>query len=141
MTTPQIAWAAGLLEGEGCFKKSGASPSVVVAMTDRDAVDKIAALWGSEATVWTRRGPLKTPYFTAIYGGPAVGWMMTIYSFLGSRRQAKIRELIADWRSRKNTFHENAVCSHIERKHAARGMCGACYDKYRYLRRKESSLE
>lgn len=47
----EIAWAAGLFEGEGCFshrlqRNGNAQVRVALAMTDRDAVERFAAFVG-----------------------------------------------------------------------------------------------
>ena len=50
-TEAQIAWAAGLFEGEGCIylsppSKRGQAKRLTVAMTDRDVLDRFAAIVG-----------------------------------------------------------------------------------------------
>lgn len=108
-STKEIAWAAGLVEGEGCLSWNGRSPSLHVSSTDRDVLERFALL-----TRVRVRGPIakanaKKPQFQASVGGPmAAAWMMTLYPMLGARRKAKAREVIAAWKSRpvahKQTF-------------------------------------
>lgn len=47
----QFFWLAGLLEGEGCFsvRQDGQrrSPKVLINMTDKDVIERVAALVGS----------------------------------------------------------------------------------------------
>jgi hypothetical protein len=47
-TEAQIAWAAGLFEGEGCvsFKQKAQAPLLSLAMTDRDVVDRFHEIVG-----------------------------------------------------------------------------------------------
>ena len=58
-----VAWAAGLFEGEGCFNvyhRAGSNKSQTQArltMTDRDAVDRFAAIVG----IGKVRGPIVDP--------------------------------------------------------------------------------
>ena len=47
-----IAWLAELLEGEGSFVMSERSIAIVVKMTDRDVVERAAALLGGRSTVY-----------------------------------------------------------------------------------------
>lgn len=103
MIIRDIAWLAGLLEGEGCFAtKSKNGVTIKMEMTDRDVIHKAAKLMGAHVNdLGMRRGATKIIYRLNLYGGNAIGWMMTLYSFMGNRRKAKIRELITMWKSRK----------------------------------------
>ena len=107
VSTLDIAWLAGLLEGEGCFfvgprntpthnyKRIGIS----LVMTDPEPVYKAAQLLGVNAyheTTKTSGG--KSKYRLWSSGGQAAGWMMTLYSLLSPRRQAKIRECLEVWK-------------------------------------------
>lgn len=96
-----IAWLAGLIEGEGCFKMQktgGYAGSICIAlqMTDLDIVERATALIGG--TLWGPHGPYgvskQQTFQTAIFGSRAASWMMTLYPFLGHRRRDKVRELL-----------------------------------------------
>ena len=97
-----IAWLSGLLEGEGsfCITKSN-SPTITVQMNDKDVVERAATLLGGRVygPYRHKRGKqLDTPHYRAqVHGAPAIGWMLTIFSFLGSRRRAKIRDIVNSW--------------------------------------------
>lgn len=101
MRPMQIAWLAGLLEGEGCF---GFSHHIFIAlgMTDRDTVAKVAALLNTKL-----RGPYrpsrgnKDMYYTTAYGYKAASWMMILFSFLSVRRRAVICEALGKWKQQK----------------------------------------
>ena len=100
-----IAQLAGLLEGEGCFANYPVDgkhyPRIQVQMNDRDVIEWVAALWGSTVNIFTKRyKATMDSYRTTVYGSQALGWMMTLYPFMKSRRQAKIREIIEH--ARKN---------------------------------------
>lgn len=103
MRTRDIVYLAGLLEGEGCFRYETrrVGPSIVLGMTDKDVVEKVAHLLGSG--VVTRKihldKPWKPCYISKLNGRAAAGWMMTLYPLLGQRRQAKIREILAKWKA------------------------------------------
>jgi len=46
LTDPQIAWAAGLFEGEGCIYHAGGTTYILqVAMTDKDVIDKLNTIF------------------------------------------------------------------------------------------------
>jgi len=110
-----IAWIAGILEGEGCFMiytreskfnnrwKPSSSPIVCLRMTDTDVVDRVGMLLGKEADRYSHyhnisRG-YKKAYRLRLVGPKAIGLMMTIYSFMGIRRRAKIKEIITEWKN------------------------------------------
>lgn len=105
-----IAWLAGLLEGEGCFRVSRSDPrpgrgpviGVVLKMTDRDVVERAARLMGGPLRgPVAPRGPLarKPGWEVSIHGAPAAAWMMTLYPLMGARRQSAIRRALQDWRA------------------------------------------
>ncbi len=132
--TLEIAWLAGLLEGEGCFSYQ-CSPGIRIGLTDKDIVERVANNLGHHI-----RGPYKyrinnkPVYYTEIWGSAAIGWMMTLYDFLGERRKQKIKEIIARWKIAKTKAHRlgtarNISCSHLGKRHYAHGLCRNCYQK------------
>jgi hypothetical protein len=108
VTTLDIAWLAGLLEGEACFMTGNRVVKdrlykriyIQLVMTDRDIIERAAGLLGTAAKPMPWR-PLSTKDTWRAYlcGDRAAGWMMTIYTLMGERRQQKIRECLAVWRA------------------------------------------
>jgi hypothetical protein len=109
MTTKDICWLAGLLEGEGCFSlqqrtDGGHGPSSItikVKMTDQDIIERAATLLGTkvhERETWDRGKQTKTTYTTVLGGTWAASWMMTLYPLMGTRRREKIRECLVAWK-------------------------------------------
>jgi hypothetical protein len=99
-----IAWLGGLLEGEAAFTDSRGSVAIQLAMTDADTIARAAAILGVNVRApWVRKDGHKTVHSCYVLGYKAIGWMMTLYQFLGERRQARIREIIAKWRASKYT--------------------------------------
>jgi hypothetical protein len=132
-----IAWLAGLLEGEGWFGRNHYStPTIRVSMTDLDVIERAAALFGNAVTVLKRppdpRHPnAKQAWSTSIYGHRAVEWMRLLHPHMGSRRSARIEELLNDWDS---TPHKNpkgsgsaAATCHPDKPAAGAGLCQTCY--------------
>ncbi len=108
----EIAWLAGLLEGEGAFCRGWyANPSrhnkkffrvsILLGMTDIDTVKRAAALLGgavcSNKKLYGTTSK-KQVHTTAIVGPRAIGWMQTLYSLMGERRQKRMAECIALWK-------------------------------------------
>ncbi len=105
ISVKDIAWAAGFLEGEGCFA-SGKNvhkdrvPSVTAAQVDIEPLEKLQRILGG----YIRPGsPVKnqSPYWNwGVYGRQAVGVMYTIYPLLSHRRQERIRVSVGWWSNR-----------------------------------------
>lgn len=104
-----IAWAAGIIEGEGCI---AAYPKwnqikLAVEMCDLDVLQKLAAILGTDCRLTKRKvkklNPKHRDRYILLLCGPAfVGWMLTIYPLLGIRRQAKVRLAIKIFKARKH---------------------------------------
>lgn len=99
-----IAWVAGLLEGEGCFYIQENTPVIVIDMTDLDIVEKWKSISKGEQKIHTRvyppeKQPRKPAYSFQIRGTLAIQWIMTIYPLMGLRRKAKIREILHHWKN------------------------------------------
>jgi hypothetical protein len=102
----EVAWAAGLFEGEGCvaFGQSGRkgsgksiSAQIRLAMTDRDMVERFAQVVRVGALHRPRRG---RPNEKIIYGWAAYGFenvqqvIAMFWPWLGQRRRARAREVL-----------------------------------------------
>lgn len=110
-TTVQIAWVAGILEGEGSFfmlrnhvgGRIYRYPRVVVGMSDRDTIERVAVLWNTKVgSVVNKRGNLMI-HRAGLTGRRAIRWMMTIYPLMSQRRQAAIKKCIDEWRFAPDT--------------------------------------
>jgi hypothetical protein len=132
--TADIAWIAGIFEGEGTFRISGNScPVMAVGMTDKDIIERVAIILNVRVTGPIRNrvvgGLSENPVWRAtLCGMQAAGWMMTIFGHMGIRRQEKIAEVLERWKHRKGGRPRGyAPTCHPERKTYARGLCNACY--------------
>ena len=101
-----LYWLAGIIEGEGTFgyynskRNRLAYPRVKVKMTDEDVVRKCHEISG----VGRVFGPYKADEtrkeswsWVVQDQASAGGLMMTLYSLMGKRRQAKIHECLTAW--------------------------------------------
>ena len=91
-----LYWLAGLLEGEGWFGTSRSRqgkhyPRITVNMCDRDVIERIAKLFGTNVN-----GPYKyrtnksSLWYTSANGVKAVQFMRLLYPLLHERRQTQI---------------------------------------------------
>lgn len=89
----ELAWLAGLLEGEGAFIAATARYPVCLSlnMTDADVVDRVAAWWRvavSRPTIQKKH--YKQSFRCMIRGERAVEWMRRLRPFMGERRTQAI---------------------------------------------------
>lgn len=94
-TETEIAWLAGIIEGEGCIYISPKSVAISVSMTDRDIIDRLDALFPSPGiSLKQQRRPDGTLY------KPQYVWrtrkadqvreiLNLVMPWLGGRRKAK----------------------------------------------------
>jgi hypothetical protein len=94
-----IYWLAGLVEGEGClYLRAGRYLDIIIQTNDYDVMDRVARMLDAPLRATEDRNG-KTNYRVMVHGARAIGWAMTMYSLLGSRRQKRIREALALWKS------------------------------------------
>lgn len=103
LSSSQIAWGAGLLEGEGCFTLNGPSritPMIGLGMTDEDVVTKFRDVFAPKSNIYRRKyvANKKTYFEIKVTGRKAVELMFTFFSHLGTRRRARIKEVLDIWR-------------------------------------------
>lgn len=116
VSTKDIAWLAGLLEGEGTFvsgKRTSHLPMIQLMMTDKDIVIRAAKIMGAnrvtEQTKTTTTG--KQVYRTKVFGMRAVSWCMTLYCLMGERRQGKIAYLLQSWKAHPRSKYLRRNCN------------------------------
>ncbi len=93
-TARDLEWAAGFLEGEGCFRRSwpgkGGTEHVSASQKIREPLEKLQTFFGGSI------GPdrIGGTYRWQVYGPRARGVSMTLYSLLSNRRQKQIRDAL-----------------------------------------------
>lgn len=107
-TALEIAWAAGFLEGEGSFgvaryKKRPWTGSAIVAAVQkqREPLARLHALFGgNDPKQYFKAGPTKdkSVWQWRVYGATAIGVMLTVYTFMSSRRKGQIRDAVVSCR-------------------------------------------
>jgi hypothetical protein len=101
MTSKDLYYIAGLLEGEGCFGFYGC-PSIQITMTDLDTVEKARMILDlkrvNKIRMQNKGSNRQDQYALNVSGDVAIQWMMTLYSLMSIRRKAKIREIISKWK-------------------------------------------
>lgn len=104
----QIAWVAGLLEGEGYFalKNGGGkasarkSPMIRVEMSDEDVIARLAASFCRayhEKAAPSRPSHWSAMFSTEVRGKDASEIMLLVRPYMGERRGAKIDQILAEY--------------------------------------------
>jgi hypothetical protein len=97
MPTPaeEIAWAAGLFEGEGCMTVSGGQPMMRLNSTDEDTPQRFCEIVaaGKVYGPYRRPPPRKPVWIWVAYGIDAMLTVQLIGPWFGERRRRRAKEL------------------------------------------------
>lgn len=129
-----VAWLAGLLEGEGSFGVGSSSdrayPIVSVQMCDEAIVSKAAAILGAPSvrSREPRKPRWRTTHVTTLVGSDAARWMQRLRPFMGERRADAIDAALLAYRP----IHlvdppSTCVVPGCDRPHESRGLCHKHY--------------
>jgi hypothetical protein len=112
--TRQMAWLAGLMEGEGSFARGSPAkprrPTASINMTDEDVIIRVCELWGTR--LWTlkvKEPRYKPAHRTELVGGSAVAMMLILRPHLCARRQDQIDDAMATYQPLRSIKHKNFV--------------------------------
>ena len=105
LTEIEIAYLAGLLEGEGCFQHEGnrGKLRVNIGMVDRDIIERVHTLFKKDCPsappiIHDRRSERyprhSDQYIARVNGDQARHFMKLVLLYMGERRGAKIRECL-----------------------------------------------
>jgi len=87
-----IAWAAGIFEGEGtCPRRSKTNRTTTASVTQKDLwlLHRLQELFGGTVRQYSQKEGLYGRWFAS--GERARGFLMTVYAFLSPRRKAQVR--------------------------------------------------
>lgn len=98
-----LYWAAGFLEGEGCFTLSRAACQVTAAQVQREPLERLERLFGGSIGRYhspSNQESNHRPYHVwRLYGVQARGLIMTLYVLMSPKRQAAILRQLDKWKS------------------------------------------
>lgn len=97
-----IMWAAGFLEGEGCFQSSRNTALITATQVQESPLLKLDSVFGGKIRYFSRRNPsgyVTNYYRWELYGAAAVGMMMTLFSLMSPKRKTAIDKVIRRWRN------------------------------------------
>lgn len=114
ITLRDLAWTAGFLEGEGCFRhriSSGTTACVSANQVQKEPLTRIQSVFGGHVNPRPSRNPRhRDQWVWTLTGVRAVGLMMTLYPMLSPRRQERVREALTAWRSLGVRNQHKAAC-------------------------------
>lgn len=95
----EIAWAAGLFEGEGTFnmaRPSGAYFQMSITSTDKDVIERFAQIAGigSVRPQKMQKSHTKPTWRWCAGGRAAIPFLDEIYPWLGKRRRARADDVL-----------------------------------------------
>jgi hypothetical protein len=100
VSAPEVAWMAGILEGEGCWttRNSRTTWLVAVRMTDKDIIERLQRITGvGRVTMEESARGHKTSWAWRVSARPHREWLTaTVWPWLGVRRRERILELWPD---------------------------------------------
>lgn len=111
LSETDIAWLAGILEGEGCFSLANRgigrkrSPRIFLKMTDKDVIERAALMMGVACRRVTTPNQMAReqagthkPVFLAQANGDRCRLVMRlVLKHMGERRTKRILESLEDW--------------------------------------------
>lgn len=106
-TQCDIAWMAGLLEGEGYFCCLNSGLGVRLVMTDEDIVKRFAQLWAVMPRQLSKRADHhKIPFLVSLPSQKAAQCMRLIRPFLGRRRLQTVDDCLQKYEQQQHRFRE-----------------------------------
>ena len=111
LSVRDIAWAAGFLEGEGCFGDNHGSPVIAASQVQREPLERLIINFGGSLHHYSaNHNQRKYSYGGAIWmwricGSKAAGMMMTLFSLMSPKRRIKIRNILKRWKKQPGYGH------------------------------------
>ena len=105
VTTRGLEWAAGFLDGEGCFRYGSTAPQIVCAQVSRELLDKLDGIIGP-GVFWLVDNSKKNPnwkpcWYWELNGSKAIQAMMTLWVLLSTKRKSEIETVLAKWKTKR----------------------------------------
>lgn len=100
-TVRDLEWAAGFLEGEGCFGRTAGSQRAGANQVNKEPVQRLLDLFGGSLKQYKKRRyaihkSQPNPTWDWYVGGSrARGVMMTLYPLMSERRKEQLRAALA----------------------------------------------
>jgi hypothetical protein len=114
ISTLDIAWAAGFIEGEGCFSQTGTSAQVTAAQVQKEPIERLQRIFGGTVTQRQTRGfSEKAIWIWRLNVTRSVQVMMTLYVLMSPKRKREIELSLERWKANKRILrsHGSTTCT------------------------------
>lgn len=133
VTTHELYWAAGFLEGEGSFGLCRKQMNVCAAQVQREPLERLQRMFGGNIYECSPSGRGKSRHYQwNAYSSRGAGVAMTLYTLMSPRRQEQIAKALAVWKVAPD--RSNAAKTHCRRGHPYEGENGYVLAGKRYCR-------
>jgi hypothetical protein len=134
VTTAQLHWAAGIMEGEGWFGlRRGRDLVAQLSMTDKDVVDRFYSIFPTGKIKQRALPSGKIAYIWLVTAqSVAAGIFMTLLPLMGSRRAEKIIDCLVEWKKKPLPMK---VWTHCKNGHELSGTNMRINKNGKYLKR------
>ena len=132
LTSMDIAWTAGFLEGEGSFsmaiwKQKTYQTVIAATQVQKEPLERLVAMFGGALNYFPRpktgrEGYIRQPIWRwSLSGVRARGLMFTLYQMMSPRRREQISHAIAIWKTRRVAAQYRHACvnGHLFSTHGA----------------------
>lgn len=127
-TTRELDWAAGFLEGEGSFTKSGGSVVCEAVQAQREPIDRLHRVFGGNVGSRPPKNPKHQVMWKWSHCGAGVA--MTLYVLMSTRRRRQIATALDIWRRVGLAPQHRKTCpsGHVHDSRDSKGarMCRRC---------------
>ena len=103
-----IGWSAGFLEGEGSFCSSTGSQRVQAGQVQRDPLARLQRLFGGSVSPLRANGM----HYWCLYGEKARSVMYTVFALMSPKRRAQIRSALSSWLTSPPFRQHRTHCRH-----------------------------
>ncbi len=101
LSSIDIAWAAGFLEGEGCFSRPSGDMMVSASQVQREPLKRLKGIFGGTIKKNKRENDNWQDVYTWwVTGRKAAQCMMTILCLMSPRRSERIVESLRTWKKK-----------------------------------------
>lgn len=98
-----LAWVAGVLEGDGFITLNRNVPQIGAAMSDLDVLQRVQGIVGSGSITgpYKQNGMGRKPmyYWRVGVGDKSVALMAALWHWLGSRRRSQVADVVRVWKN------------------------------------------
>jgi len=99
LTTADLHWTAGFLEGEGSFGRGGSGLTMQASQVQKEPLEKLHRLFGGDLHLQKdKRHNHSDCWYWTLSSRAAAATMMTLYTLMSIRRKQQIEQRLSSWK-------------------------------------------